>query len=56
MGPQTHRKAAEGPQGKTSLLEEPTGPFCRDLDQLKKAREAAAAAAKEAAAAAAQKK
>ncbi|EFA74605.1 NADH dehydrogenase [Heterostelium album PN500] len=30
IGPQTHRKAAEGPQGKTTLLEQPSGPFCRD--------------------------
>ncbi|KAM9994692.1 hypothetical protein ACTFIY_000883 [Dictyostelium cf. discoideum] len=30
IGPQTHRKAAEGPQGKTTLLEPPVGPTCRD--------------------------
>jgi NADH dehydrogenase (ubiquinone) flavoprotein 2 len=29
MGPQTHRKAAEGPQGKTSLFEPPTPPPIR---------------------------
>lgn len=29
LGPQTHRKAAEGPQGKTSLFEEPTPPPIR---------------------------
>eukprot|EP00026_Physarum_polycephalum_P015226 Phypoly_transcript_15860.p1 GENE.Phypoly_transcript_15860~~Phypoly_transcript_15860.p1 ORF type:complete len:287 (+),score=52.36 Phypoly_transcript_15860:114-863(+) len=31
MGPQNHRKAAEGPQGKTTLLEPPSGPYCREL-------------------------
>ncbi|KAF2070194.1 hypothetical protein CYY_008484 [Polysphondylium violaceum] len=30
IGPQTHRKTCEGPQGKTSLFEPPTGPICRD--------------------------
>ncbi|GAM24069.1 hypothetical protein SAMD00019534_072440 [Acytostelium subglobosum LB1] len=30
IGPQTHRKAAEGPLGKTTLLEAPYGPFCRE--------------------------
>ncbi|EGC32072.1 NADH dehydrogenase [Dictyostelium purpureum] len=30
IGPQTHRKAAEGPHGKTTLLEPPTGPICRE--------------------------
>eukprot|EP01133_Synstelium_polycarpum_P000399 gene399-472_t len=30
IGPQTHRKAAEGPQGKTTLLEAPYGPYCRE--------------------------
>ncbi|EGG18977.1 NADH dehydrogenase [Cavenderia fasciculata] len=30
VGPQNHRKAAEGPQGKTTLLEAPTGPICRE--------------------------
>lgn len=29
LGPQTHRKAAEGPQGKTSLFEDPTPPPTR---------------------------
>lgn len=29
MGPQTHRRAAEGPKGKTSLFEEPTPPPLR---------------------------
>eukprot|EP01111_Echinosteliopsis_oligospora_P009384 TRINITY_DN2735_c0_g1_i1.p1 TRINITY_DN2735_c0_g1~~TRINITY_DN2735_c0_g1_i1.p1 ORF type:complete len:264 (-),score=72.29 TRINITY_DN2735_c0_g1_i1:24-776(-) len=31
VGPQTSRKCAEGPLGKTTLLEPPSGPFCRDL-------------------------
>jgi len=31
MGPQNHRRAAEGPMGKTTLLEPPSGPYCRDL-------------------------
>jgi len=31
IGPQNGRKNSEGPMGRTSLMEEPTGPQCRDL-------------------------
>eukprot|EP01112_Ceratiomyxa_fruticulosa_P014153 TRINITY_DN4030_c1_g1_i1.p1 TRINITY_DN4030_c1_g1~~TRINITY_DN4030_c1_g1_i1.p1 ORF type:complete len:254 (+),score=53.35 TRINITY_DN4030_c1_g1_i1:90-851(+) len=32
IGPQIpNRKASDGPQGKTTLLEPPAGPFCREL-------------------------
>lgn len=33
-GPQNGRKNACGIQGKTTLLKEPRGPYCRDLDAI----------------------
>lgn len=31
IGPQIERNGCEGPQGRTTLMEPPTGPYCRDL-------------------------
>ena len=31
VGPQNGRKSCEGIQGKTTLLGEPSGPFCREI-------------------------
>lgn len=37
IGPQIDRKGCEGPQGRTTLKKEPSGPQCRDLNAAKKA-------------------
>eukprot|EP00177_Eucheuma_denticulatum_P004629 GFKZ01008423.1.p1 GENE.GFKZ01008423.1~~GFKZ01008423.1.p1 ORF type:complete len:276 (-),score=34.21 GFKZ01008423.1:1120-1947(-) len=41
IGPQIDRNGCEGPQGRTSLTEEISGPFCRDLAAAKEAYEKA---------------
>lgn len=38
IGPQTERNGCEGPQGRTSLQSEPSGPHCRDLGTGEKAK------------------